>query len=217
VHLEVLVEDQSGKRLLEIILPEIVGPDHTFRVFCYKGIGRLPTGLNASADPRSRILLAQLPRLLAGYGTTFSHYPDGTKGAVVVVCDLDSRCLSSFRKELLALLNSCDPKPVTIFCFAIEEGEAWLLGDLPAVKSAYDKAKIPVLHGYKSDSVCGTWECLADAVFPGGSHALRAQGWQAIGKEKSIWAAKIGEKMNVESNSSPSFNYLRDKIRSLLS
>ena len=53
---------------------------------------------------------------------------------MIVVCDLDDKCLKTLRQELFAVLCACNPKPETRFCIAIEEGEAWLLGDIPAVK-----------------------------------------------------------------------------------
>ena len=62
------------------------------------------------------------------------------------------------------------------FCLAIEEGEAWLLGDIPAIKKAYPQARDAVLNGYGNDSICGTWELLADAVVRGGSTALDKEG-----------------------------------------
>ena len=68
------------------------------------------------------------------------HTPNNP-AAVVVVCDLDSKCLKKFRQEFFAVLNACNPKPETRFCIAIEEGEAWLLGDIPAVKKAYPQAR----------------------------------------------------------------------------
>ena len=134
----------------------------------------------------------------------------------MLVCDLDDRCLKKFRSELLGILLGCNPRPVTQFCLAIEEGEAWLLGDLPAVKSAYPRVKESVLGGYKNDSICRTWECLADAVFPGGSEALSGRGWQAVGAEKSAWAEKISPNLNVADNKSPSFQYFRSKLRELV-
>ena len=73
-----------------------------------------------------------------------------------------------FLEEMNEVLDSCDPKPQACFCLAIEEGEAWFLGDIPAIKQAYPKAKDTVLNRYVNDSICGTWELLADAVFPGG-------------------------------------------------
>lgn len=68
--------------------------------------------------------------------------------------------------------------------------EAWLLGDIPAVKKAFPRAKDGLLHAYINDSICGTWEHLADTVFKGGRQALIKEGWQSIGREKSIWAEK---------------------------
>ncbi len=76
VHFEILVEDQSGKKALNILVPKIIGNEHTFRIHSYKGIGRIPRNLGANADASKRILLSQLPRLLRGYGNTFSSYPD---------------------------------------------------------------------------------------------------------------------------------------------
>ena len=32
MHLEILVEDQSGKTALEVLVPKIVGNDHTFNI-----------------------------------------------------------------------------------------------------------------------------------------------------------------------------------------
>jgi hypothetical protein len=215
MHFEILVEDQSGKKALDILVPKIVGDGHTFKIHAYKGIGRIPKDLGRQADASKRILLEQLPKLLRGYGNTFARYPDSHPAAVIVVCDLDDRCLKAFRHELLAILHVCDPKPEARFCIAIEEGEAWFLGDTPAIKAAYPRAKEAILNAYKNDSICGTWECLADAVCLRGSRALSDRGWQAIGAEKSEWSEKIAPHMDVLNNSSPSFNYFREKILNL--
>jgi hypothetical protein len=98
------------------------------------------------------------------------------------------------------------------FCFAVEEGEAWLLGDLSAVKTAYPKAKDAVLAGYTNDAICGTWEQLADAVYPGGAKKLASSGYQRVGEEKSVWAERITPLLDIEKNLSPSFCYFRDKL-----
>ncbi|MDD5433795.1 MAG: hypothetical protein PH343_00055, partial [Nitrospira sp.] len=191
MHFEILVEDQSGKKALDILVPKIIGNSHTFRVHPYKGIGRLPKDLRTSADPNMRILMEQLPRLLNGYGKTFAVYPPAYHAVVILVCDLDDKCLKVFRKELFEVLNSCHPKPETQFCIAIEEGEAWFLGDVSAVKAAYPNAKNATLNSYENDSIHGTWEKLADAIYPGGSLKLSSKGWQMIGVEKSRWAEAI--------------------------
>jgi hypothetical protein len=215
MHLEILVEDSSGKRVLDILMSKILGEQHTFRVIDYRGVGRIPRNLRSHTDANKPFLLDQLPRLLKGYGRTFAKYPANYPAAVIVVCDLDDKCLKTFRRDLFAVLNTCSPKPETRFCIAVEEGEAWLLGDIPALKAAYPKAKGDVLNGYQNDVICGTWELLADAVSSGGSSALRKKGWQAVGREKSDWAEIIAPHMDVDANASPSFRYFRDKIRDL--
>lgn len=216
MHFEILIEDQSGKKALDILVPKIIGDEHTFKIHPYKGIGRIPQNLGGTANANKRILLNQLPRLLRGYGNTFSAYPDDYPAAVILVCDLDDKCLKAFRQELFAILDICNPKPETRLCIAIEEGEAWFLGDIPAIKTAYPNANNAVLNGYANDSICGTWERLADAVFPGGSQALSAKGWQAAGAEKSVWSEKIAPHMNVENNASASFCYFRNKMLELV-
>lgn len=212
MHFEILVEDQSGKKALDILVPKIVGDDHTFKVIAYKGIGHIPKNMTAGVDASKRILLNNLPKLLKGYGKSWQNY----SAAVFVICDLDDKCLKVFREELFNILNTCNPKPETRFCIAIEEGEAWLLGDIPAIKSAYPKAKDVILNAYVNDSICGTWECLADAVHKGGSTALSTKGWMAAGTEKSQWAEKISPYMDVASNISPSFLYFRGKLLELM-
>jgi len=211
MHFEILVEDQSGKVALDSLIPRIIGATHTFDVKSYKGVGRIPANMNVSVDASKRILLTNLPRLLAGYGKSWQDY----SAVVIVVCDLDDKCLKSFRNELIALLNTCDPRPETRFCIAVEEGEAWFLGDIPAIKQAYPKTKDAVLKTYISDSICGTWEKLAEAVYKGGAQGLSSQGWHVVGAEKSTWSEKITPHMDLDNNTSPSFNYFLGKLREL--
>jgi hypothetical protein len=210
MHIEVLVEDSSGAKLIELLLPKIIGPQgapHSWRVKPYKGIGRIPTGLTSKADPAKRILLDQLPRLLGGYGKT--PWVD----AVVVICDSDSRNCVEFLLELNAVLGQCDPAPNTLFRLAIEEMEAWFLGDRKALFNAYPRAKKDVLSRYAQDSVCGTWELLAEAMHPGGLKEIKKSGYRLSGQLKHAWAEKIGPAMNVEDNQSPSFGKFRDGLR----
>ncbi len=74
MHFEVLVEDLSGKKALDILVPRIIGETNTCKIIEYKGIGHIPKGLSPKHDPKKRILLDQLPRLLQGYGRTFSNH-----------------------------------------------------------------------------------------------------------------------------------------------
>ncbi len=215
MHFEILVEDISGKKALEILVPKIIGEAHTCRIHSYKGIGRIPKNMKDPANVSKRILLENLPKLLKGYGKTFPVNRN-CSAAVILVCDLDDKCLKTFRSELYGILNACNPKPETRFCFAIEEGEAWFLGDLNAIKSAYSHAKDAVLKDYINDSICGTWERLADAIYPGGSPALSSKGWQIVGAEKLKWAETISPKMNISQNDSPSFRYFCRQLQAFV-
>ncbi|GAB1719185.1 MAG: hypothetical protein NTAFB09_09160 [Nitrosospira sp.] len=84
------------------------------------------------------------------------------------------------------------------------------------MKAAYPKAKDTILQGYVNDSICGTWERLADAIFPGGAKVLSEKGWAGIGFEKSVWAEKITPHMNWQDNASPSFGYFTKKLLGLM-
>ena len=213
MHIEILVEDASGKKLLEAVLPKLLGAygePHTWNMHAYKGVGRIPSNLKGRPDPAKRILLDQLPRLLQGYGKTPGI------DAVVVVLDSDRRNCVDFLAELKALVVGCNPAPNTMFRLAIEEVEAWYLGDQQALQAAYPRAKAEVLGRYEQDSVCDTWELLADAIHHGGSAAIKKTGWPLPGQIKCEWAEKIGPLLEPDRNVSPSFGKLRDGLRRLV-
>lgn len=213
MHIEFLVEDSSGEKLLAQLLPRILGEQgelHTWRLKAYKGIGRIPQGLTAKADPAKRMLLDQLPRLLQGYGKTPGI------DAVVVVLDTDRRDCKDFLQELKLLAQGCKPAPRTLFRLAVEEMEAWYLGDREALLKAYPRAKRDVLDRYVQDSACGTWELLADAVYAGGVAAIKKAGWPLPGQIKHEWAEKMGPFMSLHQNASPSFGKFRDGLSRLV-
>ena len=214
MHFEVLVEGRSDKEALQVLIPKIIGNQGTFCIHPYKGVGHIPKNLTDPISARKKVLLNNLPAKLRAFGKTFAGYSPNYPAAVILVCDLDDKCLKEFRAELFNVLNSCNPRPQTRFCIAIEEGEAWLLGDIPAIEKAYPKAKKGVLNGYVNDSICGTWEILANAV-AGGASKLKEGGYQATGREKCLWAEKITPHMNIDANKSPSFCYFRNTIRAL--
>jgi hypothetical protein len=209
MHIEVLVEDSSAEKLLRSVLPKILGQQgdlHTWNLHSYKGVGRIPKNLKGSTDPAKRILLDRLPLILQGYGRTPGI------DAVVVVLDSDTRNCVDFLNELKALAAGCNPTPNTLFRLAIEEVEAWYFGDRLALTIAYPSVKADVLESYLQDSICGTWEMLADAVYPGGADAIKRAGWPLPGQVKHEWAEKIGPLLDPERNLSPSFMKLRDGL-----
>ena len=214
MHFEVLIEDQSGGIALDVLLEKILGENrkpHSWRLHSYKGVGRIPKNLRSVPDRKRRLLLEQLPSLLRGYGRSLQP----GRACVVVVVDLDSRNCVTFKQDLLRVLNTCNPRPTTLFRIAIEECEAWLLGDPAAVKAAYPNVKDAVLNGYTQDSICGTWEVLADAVHPGGSTQLKRAGYPIAGRAKCEWARRITPLVDVNRNRSKSFQVFRDGVKRL--
>ena len=213
MHFEILVEDQSGSIALESVMEKVLGAnytEHSWQIHAYKGIGRIPRNLRGVTDPKARILLDRLPAILRGYGKSLQD-----SSSVIVVADLDDKDCIKFKQDLLDVLNACNPRPQTLFRIAIEESEAWLLGDRVAVKSAYPDANDAILNDYVQDSICGTWEVLADAVHPGGSDRLRQVGYPEAGQAKCEWAGKIAPMMNIDANKSKSFQVFRDGVRNL--
>jgi hypothetical protein len=209
MHIEVLVEDASGGLLLETLLPKIIGANgqpHTWRIHPFKGKGKLPDNYSAKNTPHRWGLLDQLPRLLRGY--------DRAPGidAVVVIVDADCDDCKDLLARLKAAAAQCNPRQTTLFRIAIEEVEAWYLGDRQAILAAFPKAKKAVLDDYVQDSACGTWEVLSDAVYSGGATAIKRHGWPLPGQIKCDWAQKIGPRLDPERNRSPSFCKFRDGI-----
>lgn len=211
MHIEVCIEDISGEKFMNIILPKIFeGMDVTWRVHGYKGIGRLPTNLQNALDPKKKTLLDKLPHLLRGFAQT-----PGVD-AVVIVVDTDNRNCAEFLIELQNVAQSITPPSKKhLFRLAIEEMEAWYFGDVAAIKATYPNASDIVIQSYQQDSVCGTWERLADAVVAGGATKLKSDGWPASGIVKSEWAERITPHMKPDINTSPSFCKLRDGLRRL--
>jgi hypothetical protein len=214
MHFEILVEDASGRIALAAILPKILGVQgepHTYRCHAYKGIGIVPKNLRPGTDASKRILLDQLPRILKGYGR--SLVPESA--SVVVVVDQDRRDCKKLKAKMLEVLQTCHPQPETLFRIAVEEMEAWLLGDRIAIKTAYPRARSRILEGYVQDSVCNTWETLADAIHSGGAAALKRQGYPLIGQAKCVWAERIAPLMEPNRNASKSFQVFIDGLRRL--
>lgn len=202
-----LVEDLSGAALIETLMRKITASyaDVYYECKSFAGIGHLPKVVTAkeAKNAPSVKLLNSLPRYLKGLDKSLQNIP----AAIVVVLDNDQRVTETFYAELQNVALKCDMTVDHVFCVAVEEMEAWLLGDEPALVAAYPNARLKPLHDYTQDSICGTWEVLADVVYPGGLGRFKKDCPTYIekGKYKSEWAKKIGEHMDLQSNKSPSF------------
>ena len=207
MHFQYLVEDQSGAALIRILMQKIVElyPNATYDCKGFRGIGGF-TRKNTIKETKTGKLLNDLA----------TYFPS----VIIVVLDSDDHDVQQFRSELEAVAIQNMIKIDHVFCLAVEEIEAWLLGDRHALLSAYPHAKMHVLNTYVQDSICGTWEVLADAVYPGGTSKLSREhaSFIEIGKLKAEWAQNIGIHMDLKSNESPSFNdFIHEIERRLVS
>jgi hypothetical protein len=88
MHIEVLVEDSSGASLMGHLIPKLLGgmaEQYTWRIKGYRGLGHIPKNMTMKSDEAKNTLLANLPRILQGYGRTPGY------DAVLVLVDTDDR------------------------------------------------------------------------------------------------------------------------------
>ena len=212
MYFQFLVEDKSGSILIEKLMGKLCQSYQAVEYRCkpFKGLG----GFKKKATPaetKTGKLLNDLSIYLKGFDKSLQ----GIEAAIIVVVDNDTRNTEEFRSKLEDVAAQNDISIEHVFCIAVEEMEAWLLGDKDAIKRAYPNAKLSMMKSYQQDSICGTWEVLADVVYPGGVRQMKkeCQTYMEIGAWKCEWAGKIGEKMRIDENGSPSFRDFITNIR----
>lgn len=213
-YIEILVEDKSGKILLEKIMEKYTKEKKMmgYRIHSFKGIGRIPLKIQKISQIKTRSLLTDLPAYLKGMDSSLKNM-QGRK-AIFVILDADQEDCGVLKRRLVQMYEELELSIQVFFCLAIEEIEAWLLGDSEALLTAYPMAKRQILQKYVQDSVIGTWECLADIVYKGGFQALKrnAPSYHEIGIFKCECAQNIGDLLNIRKNNSQSFNYFINKL-----
>ena len=218
MYFQFLIEDKSGKILVEKIMDKLCKNTNSVFYQCksFHGIGGF-TKKNTVKETKTGKLLNDLTTYLKGFNKSLKHMPDGA--AVFVVVDNDTRETDVFRSELDHIVEINNISIDHVFCIAIEEMEAWLLGDETAIKKAYPNAKLNQLKSYEQDGICGTWEILAEIVYEGGMKKFEEEcpTFVEAGRIKSEWAEKIGQYMNIDNNLSPSFQFFIREIRNRLS
>lgn len=187
-----MVEGPSEAAFLRGWFPRFL-PRHALSVIQHRGKGRLSGDPASTPSPQREGLLDQLPAKLRAYGRALDPATD----RVLVFLDLDEDDCGELKHRLLRVLDACDPKPVVLFRIAIEETEAFYLGDPQAIKKAFPQANLRRLKAYQQDSICGTWEVFRDVL-------------GAQREDKVRWAERMGLHLGLvwrggEANPSPSF------------
>lgn len=202
MKLHFLVEGPSEERLLSALLPRLV-PKHTFWIYPHQGKGKLPAKAAASPDQKRRGLLDQLPAKLRAFGKSLSPTTD----RVVVLVDLDNDNCQLLLSNLEQLMKQIRPAPTCLFRLAIEETEAWYLGDWSAIKRAFPRSRqTPEYRRYEADSICGSWELFQQLI-------------EDPLERKPYWAEQIGPQLLAidagSANRSPSFHKFCQGVRRL--
>lgn len=203
MHLEILVEERSAEVALQNIIPHIVGDSVSFRVITHQG----------KTD-----LLKKLAPKLKAYSKWIT---DEIK--IVVLVDLDRDDCKKLKKKLNKIsedsgltiktsIGKLSSEFQILNRIAIEELEAWFFGDKKAIKKAYKKVNPNELDKPRysnPDTISNTWEELERLLqkfhyYPGGLSKIQN-------------AQVISKNMDVNNNSSKSFNVFRDGLLQIVS
>ena len=191
MRLHVLVEGPAEVAFLNGFVTRLL-PAHHVKIHPHRGRGKLSAHPENRPDPRREGLLDQLPAKLRAFGKALNPATE----RVLVLLDLDQAECRDLKRRLVALLGLCQPQPVVLFRFAIEELEAFYLGDEAAIRKAFPKAKLSRKKGYEQDSISGSWELFQRVI--GAGH-----------EDKVAWAERMGRQLGISprENQSPSFRH----------
>lgn len=194
MQVDFLVEELSAKAALEQLLPRLLPTGCTYRIRVFEGW---------------QDLMSDLKVVLQGYHRRIAREGE-TNLRVVVLLDGDGVCQRrkvalEARAVAAGLLTKSTAGPGQVFHVlnrvAVQELEAWWLGDRQAIMAAYNGVKP---HHFKGtdpnpDNPLKPNDALWE-VLKKGRHFL-------TGKRKTQWAADIGRHLDPARNTSTSFRY----------
>jgi len=200
-HLEVLVEEPSAEEAMRHILPKIVAGRASCKIINMRNKGRL---------------LKELPKRLRAYRKQMEH--EGHL-RILVLIDRDNDVCEHLKQRLETMAReaglSTKTRPAdnghfqVVNRIVIEELEAWFMGDIDALKSAFGslrRAKFPKIFQYPDNG--GTWERL--------HRFLKKNGIYQSSYPKIDAARKIAPHIDLNRNRSRSFQQFCQGVEALL-
>lgn len=202
-HIEFLVEEPSAEVALQNIVPKILGQNVSFAIHPHQG----------KSD-----LLKKLPGLFRGYK---AWLPENWR--IVVLVDADAEDCRKLKAKLeeaahnAGLITKSAAALGSMFQIlnrlAIEELEAWFLGDVEALNATYPRVSLNLTQKAKyrdPDAIPGgTWEAL--------ERELQRVGYYPGGLAKVSAAREITAHMKPERNRSKSFQVFQQGLLELFS
>ncbi len=210
MYFQFLTEDKSAEALVEQIMKKLKEAypkrELFYNIKSFHGIGHLKRQGSVQQQKTGKLLNDLFP-IMRGMGKALLQVDHA---AIIVILDNDKNDKTTFRNELIQMASSNMVLIDHEFCIAVKEMEAWLLGDVKAIETAYPNVRKSAWKEYEQDGICDTWEVLANAVYPGGLAALKrkaAGAYTQIGIAKCEWASLIGAQMSLTENASPSYQF----------
>ena len=201
MHVEFLLEERSAEAALVHLLPKLLPSGSTWKMHPFQG----------KPD-----LMAKLPSRLQAYARGW--LPDDHRIVVLVDADQDDcRRLKSRLEEAAVAVGlrtrsvpGPDGQSVVLNRIAVEELEAWFLGDVEALATAYPGVprSLGQRRGFRDpDAIRGTWEAL--------ERVLQNAGHFRSGFRKIEAAGHIAAHMDPSQNRSRSFRCFAEGLASL--
>jgi hypothetical protein len=201
MRVDFLVEEISAKAALEQLLPRLL-PRCACRVRVFEGW---------------QDLLGQLKAVLQGYHRRIMREGESDL-RVVVLLDGDGICVRrkadlEARAKAAGLVTKTTAAPGQVFHVlnrvAVEELEAWWLGDREAIMAAYPSVKRSYFKGREGD--CDLHPKPNDVLW----EVLKLGRHFLTGKRKTQWATDIGQHIEPGRNKSASFRAFQDGLAAL--
>lgn len=185
-RIEILTEEPSMEFFLRVLLPKILPEDYKLDVNCF-----------IHAHEGKSHLQKSIPRKVRAY----PHF--GFPVKLLIVHDQDSNDCIALKEKLKELSLAIVPIP-TVIRIACKELENWYFGDLSALEAVYPETRAKKLIGKAKfrnpDNVFGAYEI---------DHLTK-------NFSKTQAAREIPKYMNVESNTSPSFQHFVSGLNKLI-